>query len=152
MLKKKLPENLLPDEKILFESNLIHPILYLVPLITMAVAIILASVPSIATYGLFLVTIAGITFITTTLSIKTGEFAITDKRILARTGAFKPKIWALDIKEVGKHEFKRALLLGEALGYGTLHIEDKNGIKTEFEHMPKASEVEKILAQSVPVK
>ena len=139
-------DNLLPNEKILFSAR-IHPALFLQPVLVliMSMALVIYAV-SLATRGeegasllavLFLF-VAGIIVLTSIMLaiqafivMRTTEFAITNRRIVAKKGFIRRQTLEMLLPKVESVAVRQSVL-GRLLNFGTVIVTGTGGTREGF--------------------
>ncbi|MES2138947.1 MAG: PH domain-containing protein [Bacteroidota bacterium] len=70
-------------------------------------------------------------FIAPLIAMKTSEFAITNKRLIVKTGFLSSKTLEMNLSKIESVNVDQGLL-GRILGYGTLKITGSGGTKEVF--------------------
>ena len=144
-------DNLMPDEKIILTAR-IHPFIFLGPFIAAVLGIFLLiidtlSTPSVgnspqrttAVINLHYLSLGGVIFILVSImgsskaiiSILTTEFAVTNRRVIAKHGFIRRhtlELYLNKVESVGVHQ----TVFGRLMGYGTLVINGTGGTRESF--------------------
>lgn len=81
-------------------------------------------------------------FIAPLIDKYTDEFAITNKRVIVKTGLFSRKTFEMNHSKIESVNVDQGIL-GRILGYGTLRIVGSGGTKEEFPNINKPLEFRK---------
>lgn len=122
---------LLPDERILYRGKM-HWIVFLQPLLWLGVTILLSLQDSLL---ILLAYITGVVTIITAISALTqytgSEYAITNKRVLVKTGVIRRYSVELLLKRIEGIQIKQSFL-GRLFDYGTIIIIGTGGTRDPF--------------------
>lgn len=126
-----LKKTLLPDEYLSFSTRK-HWVIFAFPIFWLIVGCILMRQKDLLVLlgylALFIAIYYWLVAVTTYL---TSEFAVTNKRVLIKTGFIYRKTWETLLSKVATLEVKQNIL-GRLLGYGTLIIQNTGGGKDHF--------------------
>ena len=144
-------DNLLPGEEVIYEAEL-HWSIFLYPLAWLLIGIAIAAyaltskdalLSGYICYGsgMFLL-MAGIGAVTAALVTSTTEFALTDRRIIAKHGVIQRR--SLEI-QLAKVESIRVIqpVLGMILNYGTVFVVGTGGTHEAFKNISKPQDLRK---------
>lgn len=133
-------ENLMPGEKVMYEARL-HWAAFLGPGLNIIIGIValiisftrteeatVIACASVAGFWLFLALI-GLLRVTTTFM--TTEFAVTNKRVIAKTGLVRRRSLELMLSKVESLGVQQPLL-GRILNFGTIIVTGTGGTKEPF--------------------
>jgi uncharacterized membrane protein YdbT with pleckstrin-like domain len=130
-------KNLLPGESVTYRAHL-HPIIFATPAFLALVGILLVAVGSTSTtlivlagVGVLLVIAAVIVGLPRYVRLKSSEFAITDKRVLVKTGVVRRHTLELLLSKVETIGVEQGVF-GRMLNYGTVTIVGTGGTKEPF--------------------
>jgi hypothetical protein len=161
-------QNLIPGEKVLFRtkihwSSIVFTVISLLFWIVLwfmvaplALAYIANTMPSntrgesgVMAANLMITIFFGVVILGLVLSLLlrvieffTTEFAVTDKRVLAKMGSIRQRTIELFLTQVEGIMVDQSLL-GRLLGYGTLIVTGTGGMKTPFPNIAHADEFRK---------
>lgn len=141
-----IQDNLLPDEKILIKSK-ITPAVFLSPFLVFIFSLFLLGISLNlaskydeyeATLGAILFCLTGIIFISSLLGaiiagirMLTTEFAVTNKRVIARSGFIRKTSLDLLLTKIESVEVKQNMI-GRLLKFGTITLTGTGGTHQSF--------------------
>jgi hypothetical protein len=144
-------DNLLPGEEVIYEAEL-HWSIFLSPLAWLLIGIAIAAyaltnkdspLSGYTCYGsIMLLLMAAAGAVAAELVTSTTEFALTDRRIIAKHGVIQRR--SLEI-QLAKVESLRVVqpLLGMILNYGTVYVVGTGGTHEVFKNIAKPQELRK---------
>jgi uncharacterized membrane protein YdbT with pleckstrin-like domain len=127
---RTIERNLMTGERIVFRGRL-HAIVFRVPCI-LFLASIGAFVYLPSQVGWVILAVAGITAIPAAITWFSSEFAVTNKRVIAKVGFFRSHSMELLLSKVEGLTVDQDLF-GRILGYGTLGITGTGGTQERFD-------------------
>jgi uncharacterized membrane protein YdbT with pleckstrin-like domain len=132
-----IEKNLIPGEKLVYRTGLhwsvlVWPMFIALVLIGGAVACLLQKAQAFLFAGIFLLVVAGIVAMSAIIKRKGIEIAVTDRRVMIKTGMASrrsleimlPKVESVGIEET---------MMARALGYGTVVIRGTGGTPEPFQ-------------------
>lgn len=126
-----LKRTLLKDERVVYETHK-HWIIFFLPLIfTIAGWILLSQSDLLILLGFLSLLIAAFYWCTSMMLLLTTEFAVTNRRVLIKTGFIRRQSWETLLSKIATLEVSQSLL-GRILNYGTLSIQNTGGTKDAF--------------------
>ncbi len=138
-------KNLLPGEAVTYRAHL-HPIIFVTPAFLAVVGILLAAVgftdttlTVLAVLGVLLLVAAVIIGLPRYIRLKSSEFAITDKRVLVKTGVVRRHTLELLLSKVETIGVEQGVF-GRMLDYGTVTIVGTGGTKEPFKDIARPLE------------
>ena len=138
-------KNLLPGERVIYRTHL-HPIIFATPTFLTLVGILLVAVGLInptlvvlAVVGVLFLVAAVIFGLPRYVRLKSSEFAITDKRVLVKTGVVRRHTLELLLSKVETIGVEQGVL-GRILNYGTVTIVGTGGTKEPFKGITRPLE------------
>jgi len=139
-------DNLLPNEKVLFTAT-IHPAVFLPALVpflgTVCLVISAAGTPQgratsgtstgllLCVSGLFFV-VAIVYWLQALILVLTTEFAVTDKRVIAKTGFLRRRTLEMLLTKI-ESVAVRQNVLGRLLDFGTVTVVGTGGTREPFQ-------------------
>jgi len=127
-----IKKTIMPDEKVLYLAR-VHPALYLsmVPYflifeIFAYVFIIVFELGDLVPISKLLFGAPFLVFVQSWITITTTELALTDKRVIAKTGLLSQQSIELNLSKVESVEVKQSLF-GRMLNYGTITVKGTGG-------------------------
>jgi uncharacterized membrane protein YdbT with pleckstrin-like domain len=141
-------QNLMPGEEIVYKAKL-HWALFLRPIGPLLFTIIIAALGSISsdtsffqclTVVFFLLTI--VTAIFAVITYLTTEFALTNKRVIAKSGFIRRRSVELLLQKIESIGVNQPIL-GRILDYGTITVTGTGGTKEPFETIAEPMELRK---------
>jgi uncharacterized membrane protein YdbT with pleckstrin-like domain len=143
--------NLIPGEQVLYQTGL-HWIVFVGPVIFAAI-FGLAGLPLLftqntAAVGLLFLVFAGFLVLLGYLSQKATEMAVTNKRILIKTGLVKRRTLELLLSKVESIGVEEGLL-GRLLGYGSVVVHGIGGTPEPFKNVAHPLEFRRQVQQRV---
>jgi hypothetical protein len=144
-------DNLLPGEKIIYRAQT-HWSIFLYPLAWFLIGIAIAGYALASKDSLLngyicfgsalFILMAGVGTVTAALVTSTNEFAVTDRRIIAKHGVIQRH--SLEI-QLAKVESIRVMqpVLGMILNYGTVYVVGTGGTHEAFKNIAKPQELRK---------
>jgi uncharacterized membrane protein YdbT with pleckstrin-like domain len=138
-------KNLLPGEAVTYRAHL-HPIIFATPAVLAVVGILLVALGFI-NMTLILLIVLGVLFLVAAVIVslpryvrlKSSEFAITDKRVLVKTGVVRRHTLELLLSKVETIGVEQGVL-GRMLNYGTVTIVGTGGTKEPFKNIARPLE------------
>ena len=122
-------DNLLPGEQVVFRTSL-HMVIYLTPATVVVAGIALGAVQS--PLGGMAVLAAGLVLLLMTwIRQWSSEFAVTDRRVIIKTGWLSRRTIELNMSKVESVEVEQGLV-GRLLGYGTITVIGTGGTREPF--------------------
>ena len=143
-------QNLMPGEQIVYKAKL-HWAMFLGPIVNiiLAILIFLIGISSRDSSTSVMTCLAGIIFLSAILnslnavvSYVTTEFALTNKRVIAKTGLLRRRSVELlltKIESIGVNQ----PILGRMLDYGTITVTGTGGTKEPFKNIAAPMELRK---------
>jgi len=143
--------NLIPGEQVLYQTGL-HWIVFVVP-VFFAVLCGLIGLPLLfmqdsAAVGFFLLVFAGLLVLFGYLTRKATEMAVTNKRIVIKTGLLSRKTFELLLSKVESIGVEEGLL-GRMLGYGSVVVRGTGGTPEPFKNVAHPLEFRRQVQQRV---
>jgi uncharacterized membrane protein YdbT with pleckstrin-like domain len=130
-------KNLMPREQVIYRGHL-HWAVYFSPamLILIALAIIVVSLvynagAIVNGIGGFILFIGLCGFLLRWIRVKTSEFAVTDKRVIIKTGVIRRRSIELLLRQVEAIRVEQGIM-GRILGYGTIIVGGTGGTAESF--------------------
>ena len=134
-------KNLLPDEKVLLKAKL-HWAIFVAPVIDIGLLLLLAilflagtakssSLSSLLCCVTVFFLIGLIPTVSSVISYLTTEFALTDRRIIAKTGLLRQRSIELMLSKIESIGVNQPLV-GRILNYGTIVVVGTGGTKEPF--------------------
>jgi uncharacterized membrane protein YdbT with pleckstrin-like domain len=130
-------KNLLPGETVIYRAHL-HPIIFALPaflaivgVLLVAVALTSTTLVALAVAGVLVVVAAVIVALPRYIRLKSSEFAITEKRVLVKTGVVRRHTLELLLSKVETIGVEQGVL-GRMLNYGTITVVGTGGTKEPF--------------------
>jgi uncharacterized membrane protein YdbT with pleckstrin-like domain len=130
-------KNLLPGETVIYRAHL-HPIIFALPAFLAIVGVLLVAV-ALTSPALVALAVAGVLFLIAAViggiprfvRLKSSEFAITEKRVLVKTGVVRRHTLELLLSKVETIGVEQGVL-GRMLNYGTITVVGTGGTKEPF--------------------
>ncbi len=143
--------NLIPGEQVLYKTGL-HWIVFVGP-VFVAVLFGLIGLPLLfmresATVGFFFLVFAGLLILLGYLIRKATEMAVTNKRIVIKTGLLSRKTFELLLTKVESIGVEEGLL-GRMLGYGSVVVRGTGGTPEPFKNVAHPLEFRRQVQQRV---
>jgi uncharacterized membrane protein YdbT with pleckstrin-like domain len=137
-------DNVMPGERVVFETQL-HWIVY-GPAVAIALVSIMVGTAMgaedgiiVAIMGIFIAMLsAGATWVRR----RTSEFAVTDRRVLVKTGLIARKTLELQVDRIESLSIDQPIL-GRMLGYGTVRIRGMGAGEQPFPSVAQAMDLRK---------
>jgi uncharacterized membrane protein YdbT with pleckstrin-like domain len=125
-------EHLMPGEQIEYQAYL-HWSVYLLPILVLIAAIWLFSVGGDAAIGLgvFILIVSVSTALSAAIQRRTSEFAVTNKRVLIKTGLIRRRSLETLLNKIESITVEQSIL-GRMLNFGTIVISGTGGSKEPF--------------------
>ena len=125
-------KNLMPGEQIVHRANL-HWLVFVLPILLFIAAIWLFSVGGNIANLLALILIVGVlvTGLIAVIERRTSEFAVTNKRVLIKTGLIRRHSLETLLSKIESIGVAQSIL-GRILGFGTIVISGTGGSKESF--------------------
>jgi uncharacterized membrane protein YdbT with pleckstrin-like domain len=120
--------NLAPGERILYKSQ-VHWVVYLAPVLLLSFGLPWLSIGGKS--GLAIVAVGLIAGAAAYVRQATSEFAITDKRVIFKTGLFSRKTIEINRARVESVEVDQDII-GRLLNYGTVTVAGTGGTREPF--------------------
>jgi uncharacterized membrane protein YdbT with pleckstrin-like domain len=136
--------HLLPNESVTFRTHL-HWIIYArtvfvaVPAVALIVAGTALQDKAVAGIGLFILLIAAIMVVGQWFTVKTSEFAVTNKRVVIKSGMIRRISLELLLRQVEVVGVSQSIT-GRIFGYGIITIGGTGGTKEEFRAIARPME------------
>jgi uncharacterized membrane protein YdbT with pleckstrin-like domain len=129
-----IEEHLMPGEQIEYQAYL-HWSVYLLPILLLIAAIWLFSVVSDAAIGLgvFILIVGVSTALSAAIQRRTSEFAVTNKRVLIKTGLIRRRSLETLLNKIESIAVEQSIL-GRTLDFGTIVISGTGGGSKEPFH------------------
>ncbi|MGD0806166.1 MAG: PH domain-containing protein [Anaerolineales bacterium] len=150
-----IERSLLPDEKVISRAKM-HWAIFIFPVLIFLFGLCLTLMIHVSPqesstndlnsllFGLFCIwfipALGAIAFITVVLAYLTTEFAVTDKRIIAKTGILRQHSLEIMINKVESIDVNQPIL-GRILNYGTIIVVGSGGTKQSFKNIDKPMEL-----------
>jgi uncharacterized membrane protein YdbT with pleckstrin-like domain len=122
--------NLLPNEQITYRARL-HKIIYALPALVFAIAIIVALSGGGWIAGIPLAIVGLVLLLPPWIRSSSSEFAITNKRVLIKVGLVRRHSLELLLQKVEGIGVDQGIL-GRILGFGTITVSGVGGTKEAF--------------------
>jgi uncharacterized membrane protein YdbT with pleckstrin-like domain len=120
-----------PGEQVVHEAR-IHWVIYLGPVFALAAGFVLAIPGSAMSYGgAVLLAIGLIGLLVSWVRQVTSEFAVTDRRVIVKTGFLSRRTIELNMSKVESIQVDQDIL-GRLLNYGTITVIGTGGTKEPF--------------------
>lgn len=135
-------ENLIPGEQILHRANL-HWGIFITPVIITGLGFLLIiialvigdeSATACLCFGVPAILLGGLGLINAIASIMTSEFALTDKRIIAKVGFIRRQSSEMLLSKIESVSVDQPIM-GRMLGYGTIVMTGSGGSKETFKNI-----------------
>ena len=125
-------KHLMPGEQIEYRTNL-HWLVFVVPILLLIAAIWLFSLGGNIAKILAYILMVGVlgTGLSAVIERRTSEFAVTNKRVLIKTGLIRRRSLETLLSKIESIEVAQSLL-GRILGFGTIVISGTGGSKESF--------------------
>jgi uncharacterized membrane protein YdbT with pleckstrin-like domain len=125
-------KHLMPGEQIEYRTNL-HWLVFVVPILLLIAAIWLFSLGGNIAKTLAFILIVGVlvTGLSAVIERQTSEFAVTNKRVLIKTGLIRRHSLETLLSKIESIGVAQSLL-GRILGFGTIVISGTGGSKEPF--------------------
>lgn len=124
-----IDKNLMNDEVIIYRAKM-HWIIFLQPFIFLAIGILLIPSPVAAIFPLF-IAVGIFMLIPAFITFKTYEFALTNKRVIAKFGFIKRRSIDVLLNRVEGILLNQSIL-GRLLGYGSVSVSGTGGARDPF--------------------
>lgn len=143
-------QNLLPGEEIIYKAKL-HWALFLGPIgpLIIAVIVLILGAGQNSDSGSFLLCLGGIFFLGAIINglgalstFLTTEFALTNKRVIAKTGLIRRRSVELLLSKIESIGVNQPIL-GRILDYGTITVTGTGGTKEPFRNIATPMELRK---------
>lgn len=126
-----IQKTLLADETLLYRTHK-HWVIFLFPAFWTVVGLALCTQKDILVLLGYLVLIVALYYwLSAFVSFTTSEYAVTDRRVLIKTGFVQRQTWETLLSKIATLEIQQTIL-GRILGYGTLVIQNTGGGKDAF--------------------
>jgi uncharacterized membrane protein YdbT with pleckstrin-like domain len=122
--------NLLPNEQVTYRAKL-HWIIYALPAVIIAIAVLVALTSHGWIAGLVLAALGVMTLVPPWIRSVSSEFAITNKRVLIKIGLIRRHSLELLLQKVEGIGVDQGIA-GRVLGYGTITVSGTGGTKESF--------------------
>jgi uncharacterized membrane protein YdbT with pleckstrin-like domain len=121
-----------PGERVTYETSL-HWIVYLGPMFPLGAGLmlVLPGAPGIAWGGLVLLAAGGIGLLGAWIRRSSSEFAVTDRRVIVKTGFLSRRTIELNISKVESIQVDQGLA-ARLLNYGTITVIGTGGTREPF--------------------
>ncbi len=133
--------NLLPGERVVYRARL-HRLLYTVPVVLALLALVALLIPDDSRVWIAgaLGTAAVIAFIVSHILWTSSEFAVTDMRVIAKTGWLQRETDETLLSKIEAIGVDQGIL-GRMLGYGTVHLTGTGGTRETFRKISRPLEL-----------
>lgn len=136
-----IEQNLMPNEQVIYRAQL-HWAMFVAPVFVMLVGLIFFGVLVVGriVFGTFLFIailpflLGFISFLGAIASYLTTEFALTDKRVIAKTGVAQRRSLELLLPKIESISITQPLA-GRLLDYGTIVVTGTGGTKERFNNV-----------------
>jgi len=144
-------DNLLPDEKIIIKAK-VHWIIFIFPTLLLLLGLLFALITRVSSptgndtlltsliciwswpiIGLFLLIVAILVYLTT-------EFALTNRRIIAKTGILNQRSQEIVTNKIESISVNRSIV-GRIFNYGNIIVVGSGGTKQIFKNIAKPMEL-----------
>ena len=130
-------KNLLPGETVAYRAHL-HPVIFVTPTFVAVIGLLLVAF-GVSNVALVALIVLGVLFLVAAVIVglpryvrlKSSEFAITDKRVLVKTGVVRRHTLELLLSKVETIGVEQGVC-GRMLNYGTVTIVGTGGTKEPF--------------------
>lgn len=144
-----IEQNLMPNEQVIYRAQL-HWAMFLAPVLVMFIGVIffLILVAGRIVFGTFILIailpflLGLVSFLVAISSYLTTEFALTDKRVIAKTGVLQRRSLELLLPKVESIGITQPLV-GRLLDYGTIVVTGTGGTKELFKNVASPLELRK---------
>ncbi len=126
-------DHLDPGEKVIYQTRL-HWIIYLGPVVIVGVGLVLAvpGTPGLSAMGGLAVLAVGLlSLLAAWVRQSSSEFAVTDKRVIIKTGFLSRRTIELNMSKVESVQVDQGLL-ARLLNYGTITVIGTGGTREPF--------------------
>ncbi|PIZ12486.1 MAG: MFS transporter permease [Elusimicrobia bacterium CG_4_10_14_0_8_um_filter_37_32] len=129
-----IESNLMEGEQVVYRTR-IHWIVFLWPLVWLALGILVAQDMRAGVSGFFLL-IGIISCISALINFLTSEFGITNKRIIAKSGFIRRNSLELFLNKLESVQVNQGIV-GRLFNYGTVVVTGTGGTKSKFPKVAK---------------
>ncbi len=141
-------QNLMPGEQVTYRATL-HWIIFGPPMLLALLAVLLVAfglsnkdLVWVSSVGGLLFLVACVLAVSRLITLKTSEFAVTNKRVLIKVGFIRRHSLELLLTKVEGIGVDQGIL-GRILGYGTIVVAGTGGTKEPFENIAQPLEFRK---------
>ena len=149
-------DNLTQNEKIIYEAKL-HWAMFITPVLFILLGILLtvlsfaggennAGCLGLSWAVILLGVIAGIS---SGLSYATSEFALTNKKVIAKVGFIRRQSIELMLQKIESVNISQPIM-GRMLGYGTITVTGTGGVKTPFKNITDPIKLKNQIQNQIP--
>ncbi len=144
-----IEENLIPDEKILYESKL-HWVVFLWPIIWLIVAVVIFLTGGhwAIAGGAVTAAIAAFKAIESSIMYSTSEFGVTNYRVIAKVGFIRRKSLEVLLSKIESIRVNQTVL-GRILGYGSITISGTGGTHDLFPYISAPLEFRRNIQEQI---
>lgn len=125
--------NLMQDEQVAHEANL-HWIVFLGPSLVLIIGLLMLGGDDLAGGALYFIVPALGWGLGVALNYWTSEFAVTNRRILAKVGLIRRRSLEVNLSKVESIEVDQNIL-GRILNYGTIVVRGTGGTREPFKNV-----------------
>lgn len=123
-------KQLTDGERVTYRTTL-HPIIFLGPALTTGLGVPFFFMDGVESLGAILVMVGGLAFLGTRIRYSTSEFAVTDKRVLVKTGFISRKTMDTMLTKVEGVQVDQTIG-GRIFNYGSVTVTGTGGSKEPF--------------------
>jgi uncharacterized membrane protein YdbT with pleckstrin-like domain len=146
-----IEDNLLPDEKVIAKAK-IHWIIFIMPIILLFIGLFFALISRVSSptgddtllFSLICIwswpILGFITLLTAILVYFTTEFALTNKRVIAKAGILSQHSLEIVNNKIESITVSRSIL-GRILNYGTMTVIGSGGTRQSFKNIAQPMEL-----------
>jgi uncharacterized membrane protein YdbT with pleckstrin-like domain len=143
-MENYVERNLAPGERILYKGQ-VHWVVYLAPVLLLCFGLPWLSIGGKS--GIVIVAAGLIAGAAAYIRQATSEFAITDKRVIFKTGLFSRKTIEINRARVESVEVDQDII-GRLLNYGTVTVAGTGGTREPFTLIDKPLEFRRMVQQA----
>lgn len=133
-----IDQNLMPGEEVTFRTKL-HWYVFFWPLIIIIASVLLVATGGDALIGSVLLFFGLATVVGAAVRYSTSEFAITNRRVMMKTGFIRRNSLELLLDKIEGVGVDQSIL-GRILGHGTITVSGTGGMKTPFKTIAQPME------------
>lgn len=142
-----IEQNLMPNEQVIYRAQL-HWAMFVAPVLVMLIGLVFFGVLTVGriVFGTFLFIailpflLGLLSFIGAIASYFTTEFALTDKRVIAKTGVVQRRSLELLLPKIESISITQPLM-GRILDYGSIVVTGTGGTKERFSNVASPLEL-----------